>query len=75
MINEKIEKALYKQVEIIDEMLTRYTEDEAGQDQKTKYKKMMLSDKINLLTNTLFTCSNWCDFETDIIINFDYNNY
>ncbi len=75
IINEKIKNAIYNQVSIIDEILTRYTKDEVGEKQKKQYKKMTISDKVNLLTNTLLTCSNWSDFETDIIINFDYSNY
>lgn len=75
MINEKIDDALKNQEYIIDTILIRYIEDEAGENQKEKYYKMKTSDKINLLTNTLMTCANWSDFETDVIINFDYNNY
>ncbi len=75
MINEKIENALYNQVAIIDDILTRYVNDEVGETQKGKYNKMLLSDKINLLTNSLLSCASWEDFETDVVINFDNNNY
>ena len=47
----------------------------AGEAQKAKYNKMLISDKINLLTNTLLNCASYDDFEADIVINFDYNNY
>ena len=72
---EKIEKALKDQINLIDDVLTRYTDDEIGQEQKQKYEEMTQADKISLLTNTLLTCSSYEDFETDIVINFDYNNY
>ena len=75
MINEKMENALQNQAAIIDGILTRYTEDETGESQKQKYNKMTITDKVNLLTSTLLTCADWCDFEADVIINFDYNNY
>lgn len=75
IINEKIENALQNQVYIIDDILTRYVNDEAGEAQKAKYNKMLISDKINLLTNTLLNCASYDDFEADIVINFDYNNY
>lgn len=75
MFDEKIKNALQNQVNIIDDILTRYVNDEAGEAQKEKYNKMLISDKINLLTNTLLNCSCYEDFEADIVINFDYNNY
>ena len=75
LINEKIENALQNQIYIIDDILTRYVNDEAGETEKGKYNKMLISDKINLLTNTLLNCANYEDFEADVIINFNYNNY
>ena len=71
----KITNALENQITIVNDILIRYTEDEAGQNQKEKFKIMTWEDKINLLTTTLVSCSNWEDFETDLVINFDYNNY
>lgn len=72
---KQIEEDLQKQIELVDDVLTRYTDDEIGQEQKQKYEEMQPTDKISLLTNTLLTCSSYEDFETDLIINFDYNNY
>ena len=72
---KQIEEDLQKQIDLVDDVLTRYTDDETGQEQKQKYEEMQPTDKISLLTNTLLTCSSYEDFETDLIINFDYNNY
>lgn len=70
-----MEELLHKQINVVDEILIRYTDDEVGMNQKQKYEDMTDLDKISLLTNTLLSCADWCDFETDLIINFDYNNY
>lgn len=71
----KITNALENQITIVNDILIRYTEDEVGQNQKEKFKSMTWEDKINLLTTTLLNCANWEDFETDLVINFDYDNY
>ena len=71
----KLAQILNNQIEIVNDILTRYTEDEAGQDSKEQFLKMSEVDKVSLLTNTLLTSSDLADFETDLIINFDYNNY
>lgn len=78
MINNYTNKtltALNNQMSLVREVLERYTEDEAGEEQKEKYAHMSDDEIITLLTNTLMTCSNYEDFETDLIINFDYSNY
>ncbi len=75
MMSRKIKSAIYKQVELVDEVLTRYTNDEAGENSKEQYDKMTLEDKFNLLTNTLISCADWCEFETELVVNFDYGNY
>lgn len=75
MISEKMENAINIQAEIVDFILSRYVNDEAGKEQEEKFNSMTLSDKVNLLTNTLNNCCQWADFETDLIINFDYCNY
>ena len=67
--------ALNNQMSLVCEVLERYTEDEAGEKQKEKYNHMSDDEIITLLTNTLMTCSSYEDFETDLIINFDMNNY
>lgn len=71
----KLDKALEDQVLSVDNVLIRYTDDEVGANQKQKYIDMTMEDKISLLTNTLISCSSWEDFETDLVINFDYGNY
>ena len=72
---DKLAQILNNQVEIVDDILTRYTEDEAGQESKEKFLSMSEVEKVSLLTNTLLTSSDLADFETDLVINFDYNNY
>ncbi len=65
-------------VEIIDEQLTLYTNDEAGETQKETYKSMTKTQKINLFYNTLYfntRVRDYYDFVSDIIINFNYGNY
>ena len=71
----KIKNALDNQIGLVNDVLSRYVEDEVGQKQKEKFETMSWEDKISLLTNTLVSCANWEDFETDLVINFDYNNY
>lgn len=71
----KITNALENQITIVNDILIRYTEDEVGQNQKEKFKAMTWEDKINLLTITMLHCANWEDFEIDLVINFDYDNY
>ena len=71
----KITNALENQLTLVNDVLSRYVEDEVGQKQKEKFETMSWEDKISLLTNTLVSCANWEDFETDLVINFDWNNY
>ena len=71
----KLKRALGDQIMIVTDILFRYTEDEAGQSQKEKFKSMTWEDMISLLTTTMLNCASWEDFETDLVINFDYNNY
>ena len=72
---QKLSKIIIKQVALVDEVLTIYTEDEAGQNSRDSYLKMDAVDKLSLLTYTLEHCSNFEDFETELVINFDYNCY
>jgi len=72
---EELSKIIKRQVSLVDEVLTRYTEDEAGQNSRDSYLKMNTIDKLSLLTYTLENCSNFEDFETELVINFDYNCY
>lgn len=74
-MTKELKEILQKQIALVDSILDRYTDDEAGENQLDKYNAMSDFEIINLLTNTLTTCSSWEDFETDLIINFDYNNY
>jgi len=65
-------------IDLIDEQLTLYTDDEAGETQKKQYKEMTNTQKINLFYNALYYSESIRDFDTfrtDIVINFDYNNY
>lgn len=71
----RINTCLENQLSIVNDILTRYVNDEVGESQKQKYIDMNWEDKISLLTNTLVSCSSWEDFETDLVINFDYSNY
>lgn len=71
----RITNALDNQIGLVNEVLSRYITDEVGQNQKEKFKSMTWEDKISLLTNTLISCSSWEDFETDLVINFDYGVY
>lgn len=71
----RINTCLENQLSIVNDILTRYVNDEVGESQKQKYIDMNWEDKISLLTNTLVSCTSWEDFETDLVINFDYSNY
>ena len=71
----RITNALDNQIKLVNEVLSRYTNDEVGESQKEKFERMTWEDKISLLTNTLTSCSSWEDFETDLVINFDYGIY
>lgn len=72
---DKLAQILNNQADIVNDILTRYTEDEAGQESKEQFLKMSEVEKVSLLTNTLLTSSDLADFETDLVINFDYKNY
>ena len=71
----KIMGCLETQISIVNDILLRYVNDEVGESQKRKFMDMTWEDKISLLTNTLTSCTSWEDFETDLVINFDYNRY
>lgn len=71
----RINTCLENQLSIVNDILTRYVNDEVGESQKQKYIDMNWEDKISLLTNTLVSCTSWEDFETDLVVNFDYSNY
>lgn len=78
MTNQEISKiliAIDKQVDFVDYVLSRYTDDEAGESQKDKYNKMTTIDKINILSNTIHNCDRYEDLEIDLVINFDMGNY
>lgn len=62
-------------IEIVNEILERYTDDEVGQAYKSKYEEMTNEQKLQLLANTINSAASWEDFETDLVINFDYCNY
>lgn len=64
-----------RQVHIVDEILSRYVDDEAGASQKELYKSMTPTEKLELLTYTIESCCHWEDFETDLVENFDMGCY
>ena len=72
---KKITNVLKYQIAIVDDILLQYVNDETGKESKKQFKSMSDLDKIKLLTITLLTCSSWEDFQQDIIINFDYQQY
>jgi hypothetical protein len=71
----KLYNTLSSQLDIVNELLSRYVEDEVGMGSKQRYEDMTDIDKISLLTNTLLNCTDWCDFETQMVINFDMGCY
>lgn len=72
---ELFDNIIASQVTIVDTILSRYVNDEAGETQYDKWIDMSEVQKMNLLTYTLENCPNWSDFETDLIINFDMGRY
>lgn len=71
----KMDKIIASQCTIVDTILARYTSDEAGLDYRNKWLNMSDEQKMDLLTFTIETCSDWGDFETDLIVNFDMGCY
>lgn len=62
-------------IDLIDDLLKRYTDDEVGKDQKEKYQKMTTEQKIKLLENTIDNFGIDEDIETNIVICFDFGSY
>ena len=71
----KMDEIIASQCTIVDTILDRYTLDEAGEGERNKFLDMSEEQKMVLLTFTIENCSDWCDFETDLVINFDYGRY
>lgn len=71
----KMDEIIASQCTIVDTILARYTLDEAGATQRSKYLDMSEEQKMALLTFTIENCSDWCDFETELVINFDFGRY
>lgn len=70
-------------IEDVRDLLDRYTSDESGEHSRDKYEEIKDNDLdiLSLIYNT-FTFKDCVDleelrddFETNIIINFDYHNY
>ena len=64
-----------EKMEIVNNILERYTNDEAGQAGKEDYKNMNNIQKVMLFDNALQMTKDLDDFDTNVIINFDYSNY
>lgn len=65
-------------IDLINEELTLYINDEVGEKFKQKFEDMTDEQKINLFYNALLFNESIRDFDTfriDLVINFDYNNY
>lgn len=72
---EALEEIVASQVCIVDEILDRYTLDEAGEGSRYAFIEMSDIQKLKLLTFTMENCPDWSDFETELVINFDYGRY
>lgn len=70
-------------IDYVDDLLDRYTTDEVGETQRSKYEDMGDLDKIGLVLTTLYQEIDknrdletiMDDLDTNMVINFDYNNY
>lgn len=62
-------------IDLVDDLLQRYTDDEVGEEQKEKYQKLTKDQKINLLESTISIYGINEDIETNLIICFDFGNY
>lgn len=75
--NTKIEISDKDKVDYVNDILIRYTEDVIGEKFKEKFLEMSYEEKINLYNNAKSMNNNEedFDFDTDIVINFDFSNY
>lgn len=71
----KMDKIMASQCTIVDTILSRYTSDEAGESEREAWLNMSEEQKMALLTFTIENCSDWSDFETDLVINFNYRRF
>lgn len=62
-------------VDIVNDILRRYTDDEVGQAGKDDYLAMNNIQKVMLFDNALQMTNDLDDFDTNVVINFDYSNY
>ena len=70
-------------IDYIDELLTRYTDDEVGKELKQRYLDMNDEKKLILILSTMYKEIGKSDdledildnLDTNIIINFDFGNY
>jgi len=59
-------------LDYVNDTLSRYTDDEVGQNSKDIYLDMTDEQKCNLFANALDMNKDIDDFETDLVVNFDY---
>ena len=71
----KMDEIMASQCTIVDTILSRYTSDEAGESEREAWLNMSEEQKMGLLTFTIENCSDWSDFETDLVINFNYRRF
>ena len=64
-----------EQIEVIDDILTRYTNDEVGLSGKDEYLKMNNKEKLYLFNNAIEMTYDEDDFDVCVVINFDYHAY
>lgn len=68
-------KNVRTQIGIVDDILYRYVNDEAGENSKKIYEEMLEEEKFNLITYTIENCACWEDFEAELVTNFEVGRY
>lgn len=71
----KMDKIIASQCTIVDVILAHYISDEEGSYLRNRWYDMSEEQKMTLLTYTLETCSDWEDFEADLVVNFEKGLY
>ena len=67
-------------IEDVRDLLDRYTSDESGEHSRDEFNELGDLDILQLIVNTIENGASDLerlrdDFDTDVIINFDYHNY
>lgn len=67
-------------IEDVRDLLDRYTQDESGEHARDEFNDLGDLDILQLIVNTIENGASDLerlrdDFDTDVIINFDYHNY